>query len=81
MAAVIELLTEDDKKNEKWITENYSEVTQKVVNTFVFLCRFHAEQKPITTRVKPMVSPLQAETFLSLIEVDLMPYGFQKLPM
>ena len=38
------------------------------MNTFVFLCRFHAEQKPITTRVKPVVSPLQAESFLSLIE-------------
>ena len=62
------------QKTEKWIAENYSEVTQKVVNTFVSLCRFHAEQKPITTRVKPMVSPLQAETFLSLIEVDLMDF-------
>ena len=62
------------QKTEKWIAENYSEVKQKVVNTFVSLCRFHAEQKPITTRVKPMVSPLQAETFLSLIEVDHMDF-------
>ena len=43
------------QKTEKWIAENYSEVTEKVVNTFVSLCRFHGEQKPITTRVKPVV--------------------------
>ena len=34
------------QKTEKWIAENYSEVTHKVVNTFISLCRFHAEQKP-----------------------------------
>ena len=62
------------QKTEKWIAENYSEVTQKVVNTFVSLCRFHAEQKPITTRMKPVVSPLQSQSFLSLIEVDLMDF-------
>ena len=62
------------QKTEKWIAKNYSEVTQKIVNTFVSLCCFHAEQKPITTRVKPVVSPLQAKTFLSLIEVDLMDF-------
>ena len=43
------------QKTEKWIAENYSEVTEKVVNTFVSLCRFQGEQKPITTRVKPVV--------------------------
>ena len=43
------------QKTKKWIAENYSEVTEKVVNTFVSLCRFHGEQKPITTRVKPVV--------------------------
>ena len=43
------------QKTEKWIAENYSEVTKKVVNTFVSLCCFHGEQKPITTRVKPVV--------------------------
>ena len=62
------------QKTEKWIAENYSEVTQKVVNTFVSLCRFHAEQKPITSRLKPVVSPLQSQSFLSLIEVDLMDF-------
>ena len=63
--AIIELLTEGDKKTGKWVAENYSEVTQKVVNTFVFLCRFQAEEKPITTRVKPVVlSPFQPESFL-----------------
>ena len=51
------------QKTEKWIAENYSEVTEKVVNTFVSLCRFHGEQKPITTRVKPMV---QMEVFFKL---------------
>ena len=62
------------QKTEKWIAENYSEVTQKVVNTFDSLCRFHPEQTPITTRAKPVVSSLQAESFLSLIEVDLLDF-------
>ena len=44
----------------KWITENYTEVNQKVVNIFVKMCRFHQEQKTITSRVKPVKQPLQA---------------------
>ena len=50
----------------KWITENYTGVNQKVVNIFVKMCRFHQEQKTITSRVKPVKQPLQAQTFLSL---------------
>lgn len=55
----------------KWITENFTEVNQKVVNIFVKMCRFHQEQKTITSRVKPVRRPLQAQTFLSLLEIDL----------
>ena len=55
----------------KWITENYTEVNQKVVNIFVKMCRFHQEQKTITSRVKPVIQPLQAQTFLSLLEIRL----------
>ena len=41
----------------KWITENYTEVNQKLVNIF------HQEQKTITSRVKLVKQPLQAQTF------------------
>ena len=57
-----------------WITENYTEVNQKVVNIFVKMCRFHQEQKTITSRVKPVIQPLQAQTLLSLLEIDLMDF-------
>ena len=57
----------------KWITENYTGVNQKVVNIFVKMCRFHQEQKTIS-RVKPVKQPLQAQTFLSLLEIDLMDF-------
>ena len=40
------------QKTEKWIQDSFSEVTQKVINLFVQLCKYHAEQKPITNRVK-----------------------------
>ena len=58
----------------KWITENYTEVNQKVVNIFVKMCRFHQEQKTITSRVKPVKQPLEAQTFLYLLEIDLMDF-------
>ena len=58
----------------KWITENYTEVNQILVNIFVKMCRFHQEQKTITSRVKPVQQPLQAQTFLSLLEIDLMDF-------
>ena len=51
---------------------NYAEVNQKVVNIFVKMCRFHGEQRSITNRVKIVDKTLQAPTFLSLIEIDLM---------
>ena len=56
----------------KWVLDNYAEVNQKVVNIFVKMCRFHAEQRSITNRVKIVDKPLKAPTFLSLIEIDLM---------
>ena len=55
----------------KWIAENYTEVNQKVVKIFVKMCRFYQEQKTITSRVKPA---LQAQTVLSLLEIDLMDF-------
>ena len=30
---------------EKWLQENYAEISQKVVNTFVQLCPYHAENR------------------------------------
>ena len=58
----------------KWINDNYSEVNQKIVNISVNLCRFHAEQKSITSRVKLVEKPLEAPTFLSLLEIDLIDF-------
>lgn len=55
-----------------WVLDNYAEVNQKVVNIFIKMCRFHAEQRSLTSRVKIVDKPLQAPTFLSLIEIDLM---------
>ncbi|XP_048586878.1 KRAB-A domain-containing protein 2-like [Nematostella vectensis] len=62
------------QKTEKWIQDNFAEVTQKVINVFVQLCKYHAEQKPITRRVKEVTKPFQAPTFLSFIELDLMDF-------
>ena len=59
---------------EKWIRENYAEISQKVVNTFVKMCPYHAEKNPLMSRVKSVQRPMQAPTFLSLIEIDLMDF-------
>ena len=63
---------------EKWLQENYAEISQKVINVFVQLCPYHAEKKPITSRVKDIHQPMEAPTFLSLIEIDSM--DFRKCP-
>ena len=61
-----------------WIQDNYAELNQKIVNVFTNMCKFHAEQKPVTSRVKPVTQPLSGETFGSLLELDLM--DFRKCP-
>ena len=66
------------QKTEHWMKQNFAEVSQKVINLFVSLCRLHAEHKPITSRVKEVTKPLQATSFLSMLEIDLM--DFQNLP-
>jgi len=62
----------------KWLRENYAEVNQKVINIFVKMCKFHAEQKSVTSNVKLVKQPMQAPTFLHMIEIDLM--DFRKCP-
>ena len=62
----------------KWLRENYVEVNQKVINIFVKMCKFHAEQKSVTSHVKLVKQPMQAPTFLHMIEIDLM--DFRKCP-
>ena len=62
------------EKTQKWLSDNYSEISEKVVNTFVSFCKFHAEQKPITRRVKEVQHPLHSDSFLTLLEVDLMDF-------
>ena len=52
--------------------KNFAEVSLKVINLFVRLCLLHAEHKPITSRVKEVINPLQAPSFLSMLEIDLM---------
>ena len=58
--------------------QNFAEVSQRVTNLFVSLCRLHAEHKPITSRIKEVTKPLQAPSFLSMLEIDLM--DFRNLP-
>ena len=43
----------------KWLRENYAEVNQKIVNVFVQMCKYNAEQAP---------------SFLSLSKMDLMDF-------
>ena len=66
------------QKTEHWVKQNFAEVSQRVINLFVSLCRLHAERKPITSRIKEVTNPLQAPSFLSMLEIDLM--DFQNLP-
>ena len=42
------------------------------------MCKFHAEQKSVTSHVKLVKQPMQAPTFLHMIEIDLM--DFRKCP-
>ena len=66
------------QKTEHWVKQNFAEVSQRVINLFVSLCRLHAERKPITSRIKEVTNPLQAPSFLSMLEIDLM--DFRNLP-
>ena len=42
------------------------------------MCKFHTEQKSVTSHVKLVKQPMQASTFLHMIEIDLM--DFRKCP-
>ena len=66
------------QKTEYWVKQNFAEVSQRVINLFVSLCRLHAEHKPITSRIKEVTNPLQAPSLLSMLEIDLM--DFRNLP-
>ena len=66
------------QKTEHWVKQTFAEVIQRVINLFVSLCRLHAEHKPITSRIKKVTNPLQAPSFLSMLEIDLM--DFRNLP-
>ena len=45
-----------------------------MVNLFVALCRFHAEQQSTMSRVKEVEKPFHSPDFLSLLEIDLMDF-------
>ena len=45
---------------------------------FVKMCKFQAEQKSVTSNVKLVKQPMQAPTFLHMIEIDLR--DFRKCP-
>ncbi|XP_067029790.1 KRAB-A domain-containing protein 2-like [Acropora muricata] len=66
------------QKTEHWVKQNFAEVSQRVINLFVSLCRLHSERKPITSRIKEVTNPLQAPSFLSMLDIDLM--DCQNLP-
>ena len=63
------------QKTEHWVKQNFAEVSQRVINLFATLCRLHAERKPITSRIKEVTNPLQAPSFLSMLEIDLMDFN------
>ena len=62
---------EDKSHSSGWLTIIMQEQKEKVVNIFVKMSQFHGEQRSITSCVKIVIKPLQAPTFLSLIEIDL----------
>ena len=63
-----------DKTN-NYVKGIYSEIPQQVVSLFTSLCRLHAQQKSITDHKKrPITNPINAETFLSHVEVDLIDF-------
>ena len=71
-----EFHTGEGKLQQNWLLLNYAEVNQKVINIFVKMCKFHAEQKSVTSNVKLVKQPMQAPTFLHMIEID----KFRKCP-
>ena len=58
------------QKTEHWVEQN----SQRVINLFMSLCRLHREHKPITSRIEEVTNPLQAPSFLSMLEIDLMDF-------
>ena len=63
-----------DKTN-NYVKGTYSEIPQQVVSLFTSLCRLHAQQKSITDHKKrPITNPINAEMFLSHVEVDLIDF-------
>ena len=66
------------QKTEHWVKQHFAENSKRVINLFVSLCRLHAKRKPITSKIKEVTNPLQAPSFLSMLEIDLM--DFQKSP-
>ena len=65
-------------EHSSWVKRNFAEVSQRVINLFVCLCRLHAEHKLITSRSKEVTNPLQAPSYLSMLKIDLM--DFRNLP-
>lgn len=53
------------KFTEHWLQENYAEISQKVVNTYMKMSPYHTEKKSLMNRVKSVQWPMQAPTFLS----------------
>ena len=61
-------------KTIQWIKDNYSEISQSVISSFVTLCKIHAQQKSVTDRVKVVDKPMISNSFLEIIEIDLMDF-------
>ena len=65
-----ELYIEGDKRQN---TAGWNRTAKGIIiNLFMSLCRLHKEHKPITCRIKEVTNPLQALSFLSMLEIDLM---------
>ena len=74
----VEFPTEEGKLQKSGFKKITQKSTRKLLTYLLKWCPYQAERKPITSRVKSVQKPMEAPTFLSLIEIDLM--DFRKCP-
>ncbi|EDO37255.1 predicted protein [Nematostella vectensis] len=63
----------------KYLSENYSNLPKQIITLFTSICKLHQEQASLTNYCKkPVTKPIQADGFLSHLEMDLI--DFRKIP-
>ncbi|XP_048590624.1 uncharacterized protein LOC125573852 [Nematostella vectensis] len=66
-------------KTAKYLSENYNNLPKQIITLFTSLCKLHQEQASLTNYCKkPVTKPIQADGFLSHLEMDLI--DFRKIP-